>query len=1146
MSSSGFVLNMLSRFATAAAIAPLVLASAAHAQVEISSARKTPVLTSTASNGSAADITVSQDGSVVLTGGVAITGDSDNDIVLEEGSLITMDEAEDGDTGILLEAGQTGDLTMGGAISITDDIDSYEDEDDDGDADGEFASGSDRYGIRVAGDGVRTGDILVEDTGSIAVQGNDSAGLSIESEMVGNLTVLGSISVTGDNAVGVRVAGDLDGDVLLSGSSVSVTGENAVGVSVESAISGALQIQSSVSSNGYRYTYQPTSLADLDEDDAADVDLSDDSLYLEDLDADDLLQAGSAVQVTASVGGGILLGAAPSYEDSDGEDGDDDRDGVTNGKEDDDGDGTINADDDDRDGDGILDENEGTSSLTTYGAAPALAIGAASDDIVIGVYGTGDLAYGLINEGSITAYGVFDDIAATAVLIGGGTGSTLIEGGILNDGSITASSSEADATALRLSSGATVPTLVNSGSITATATTEGEDLATALMIDADASLSGIVNSGTIAAYIYGEAGDAVAIRDASGTVTSLTNTGGIFSYIVATDNDDDDETDDEVITGRTIAIDFSANTTGVTITQAAAANDPLSDYDGDGLYDDEDPDDDDDGILDEDDDDDNDDDNDGVADASEPYIVGDILLGSGADTVDIQNGYVIGDIAFGAGADSFSLSGGAVYQGALSDEDGLLDISVIDGVLQGLQGETLNLSSLTVGESGEIYFTIDPVTGTVGDYVVAGAAVFADGATISIHLDSLVDDDGQTFQILSAGSLSYGDVLGSDLSGSSPYMIVSTLSGDEAAGTIDVNLRKRTTTEMALSGVETAAYEAFYTALSRDEDVMDAFLNQSTREDFMNLYEQTLPDHSGGTLMSLASGVEAVTQALAARNNTAAVGEVSGWVQEINFYEDKDKTDTYGYRAEGFGVAGGVEKMTTAGAVGVSVALASSDMEDPESEAEEELSANLLELGLYWRAQGHGWTGWARGAVGYAAFNSTRTLVGDDIYLSTDADWDGYTLSTAAGFAYEHRFGRLSLRPEAYAEYFSLTEGSRRESGGGDAFDLEIDGRTGHVASATAAVKIGYAFGQNQMFRPELKLGWKQILSAEYDETTARYISGGESFSLTGEPISGGGPVFGLGMTMANGLSSLTLSGDAQLLEDYVRYSFLLRATFLF
>ena len=72
---------------------------------------------------------------------------------------------------------------------------------------------------------------------------------------------------------------------------------------------------------------------------------------------------------------------------------------------------------------------------------------------------------------------------------------------------------------------------------------------------------------------------------------------------------------------------------------------------------------------------------------------------------------------------------------------------------------------------------------------------------------------------------------------------------------------------------------------------------------FINLYEQMLPDHSGGSLVSLASGVDAVTRALTGRNASAAPGETSAWMQEINFYADKDKTDSYGFRSEGFGLA---------------------------------------------------------------------------------------------------------------------------------------------------------------------------------------------------------------------------------------------------
>src|SRR5690606_26270653 len=192
-------------------------------------------------------------------------------------------------------------------------------------------------------------------------------------------------------------------------------------------------------------------------------------------------------------------------------------------------------------------------------------------------------------------------------------------------------------------------------------------------------------------------------------------------------------------------------------------------------------------------------------------------------------------------------------------------------------------------------------------------------------------------------------------------------------------------------------YDAFYSALGRDEALRNAFLDQVGRDEFFNLYEQLLPEHSGGPLLSLASGVDAVTRALTGRNASAAPGETSAWVQEINFYADKDRTDTYGFRSEGFGIAGGVERGTGLGAIGVSAAFTSSDLEDPESEAEEVLSASLLELGAYWRAQGQYWTTWARAAAGYASFESARRLVGGGLNLRNEASWNGVSLTAAAG-----------------------------------------------------------------------------------------------------------------------------------------------------
>ena len=56
---------------------------------------------------------------------------------------------------------------------------------------------------------------------------------------------------------------------------------------------------------------------------------------------------------------------------------------------------------------------------------------------------------------------------------------------------------------------------------------------------------------------------------------------------------------------------------------------------------------------------------------------------------------------------------------------------------------------------------------------------------------------------------------------------------------------------------------------------------------------------------------------------------------------------------------------------------------------------NLLELGLYWRAQGQYWTTWARAAGGYASFSADRSLVATGVYLNNKSDWHGWTAAVA-------------------------------------------------------------------------------------------------------------------------------------------------------
>lgn len=1054
--------------ATAVAIAPLLAASQAAADVVISTSRTTPIRTSTATGTGPDNIEISNAGSIVLTTGTAVTIDSSNNLVISAGGSISMTNAASGATGVLVDPGLTTNIRVDGSITLTDSITDYPDTDSDGDFDGPWATGSDRYGIRLQAGGDTTGNLIIGQAGAVAVEGNNSYGVSVESNLVGRLDNFGLIRIMGDNSIGLRTLGTVTGPVNLLGT-ITARGADSSAVLIGNDVDGRLTLQGSIDASGYRYTTRGS-----DE-------------FIAKLDAEDMLQGGPAVLVTGNVSGGVVVDRPPTEADAN------------------------NADED---GDGIPDANETTGNINSFGSAAAIQVGSTTDSITLGVAGTGTNAYGFINRGTVTGQGVYDGIAANAIVFGGNPGqAVVIDGGVRNEGTIASLAYEANATAVRFGEGSSTPTFFNNGAITAGMSSDVAATGTTIQIDAGANLPSINNDGTLLASTGGGVADVYGIRDLSGTLTSITNTGSIQA--VSSANEDGDP-----ITSQRVAIDVSANTTGVTFIQDGIASTPTdADPDTDG---------------------------DGVTDTNEPITIGDVRFGSGADVLDVRNGYIDGDISFGAGADVLNISGGGLVRGAISNADGDLAVNISDGVLETRQTGVLDVSSLNIGADGNLIVTIDPAANNAsGGMNVSGTATLANGAGLGVRFNSLLDGPAR-FDLINAGTLNAGAINMDSFQENSPYLYVVEGGIDNANNTVYADVRQRTTQEAGLISVEASMYDAFYSSLSRDADMRAAFLAQLGRDEFINLYEQLLPDHSGGPLVSLASGVDAVTRALTGRNASAAPGETSAWVQEINFYADKEKTDSYGFRSEGFGIAGGVERGTGLGALGLSVAFTSSDLEDPESEAEEVLTANLLELGLYWRAQGQYWTTWARAAAGYATFESERRFVGAGLNLTSTSDWNGFTLSAAAGASYERNFGRFSIRPEGYIEYFSLSEDGHLEEGGGDGFDLDIDDRDGHLFSATAAINIGMSMGQNSWLKPELRLGWRQNISVDPGETIARFRSGGPDFTLSPDTIEGGGPIVGFRLNVGNELGMLSVSADAEMLDNYVRYMLFLRASFRF
>lgn len=1080
------------QLAAAVALAPLMMASGAAAQVVISNARTTPIVTSTANNGNPDSIVVANGGAIRVTSGTNVTVDSSHNFTTDVGGAVEMLDSASGSTGVLVLGGNSSNITNSGLITITEDYNPT-DTDNDGDVDGTFAQRTNRYGIRVTGPGALTGDI--RSTGGITVEGNQSAAISVETDLVGDLFNSGTIAMTGDQSYGIRTTGSVSGDIY-AGGSIAASGTGSIGVSIEGDVAGRVTLGGAITSTGYRYT---TSLNSLD---------------LDALDADDLRIGGSAVSITGNVVGGLLLDLAHV---DDPDDTDDDNDGIND-----------DTDTDDNN-DGIPDDLDGDAYVTSYGSAPAIEIGSMTNTVTLGQVGTGDLAYGFVNRGRIEASGLYDGIDATGVRIGlDGGMAVVLDGGLSNTGRIEAVSDNGDSRGIVIGSGASVATIRNAGAVVAVS--GGDDALEAVGIDilAGATTTTIVNAASVVSQVYGEAGNAFAIRDASGTVTSLTNTGVILATVVPTDDetdtdDDNDDASDEVITGRAYAIDLSANTTGVTIIQDGV-ND--GDDSGDGQPD-------------------VDTDGDGVDDTDEPSITGDILMGSGADQFQVLNGTVTGNIEFGTGADTFLVDGGAQIHGGITDTDGLLDITVVDGVLDARQTSATTITSLDVGTAGDLIVTVDGATQTAGGFVVNGTATVASGAGLGARFSSLLTDPTR-FVVVQATTLTAGSLDQTRLQENSPFMYIVNAGVDSTLNQIYIDARNRTSEEFGFITSEADAYGAFYGALATDAQLLEAFLSQTGRDGFFEMYEQIMPENSGGSLMSLATGVDAVTRALSGRGHVAGAGETSAWLQEINFYADKDRTESYGFRSEGFGFAGGVERGSGLGALGLSFALTSSDMEDPESEAEEVLSAQLLEFGLYWRAQGVHWHTWARGAVGYASFDSVRQLIAPGINRRNESAWNGYSVALAAGAAYNYQTGRWSIRPEAILEYFSLSEDAHEETGTGGAFDLGYEDRSGHILSSTIAVSLGASFGENHWLRPELRLGWRQIISHDPGDTVASFLSTGTPFTLAGESMEGGGPIVGLRLNLGNELGFLSIEADAEMLEDYVRYALLLRASFLF
>ncbi|MFT3729604.1 MAG: autotransporter domain-containing protein [Terricaulis sp.] len=485
----------------------------ALADTTVSTSTTTPLQTSTAGN-----VTVATGGAInVNANQTAITVNSNNSVT-NGGTLGSKDA--DNSVGILLGNGFGGTINNTGAITLSETY-VITDTDSDGDLDGAWAQGSNRFGILLNAGSAFTGNIT--SSGSITVSGNNSAGISLNAPVTGNIDLSGSITVNGDNSSAVHIGGaggGITGDVFIRTSN-SVRGVNSTGIDIDAPISGQLRINGTSIVSGFHSLTRPTDTSHLD--------------------ADDTLIGGAAIAIHSSVAGGVTLEGIGVEDDVD-----DDGDGVTEAAGDTNDDVTIN--------------------VTSVGSAPAILVQAdPSANLVLGVNANN---LGLQIKGTVTGAGVYDGIIAHAItVLGNGASTTTINGGIALDFNVTASSTEADAFGLLIGAGASTPQVLQRKSLTVTSLSETAHNAYGIYLDTGANVPSISNTGTFVTQVFGEVGNAVAITDRSNTLTTITNTGTLQARVVATDSDPTDNVPPPPVTGTSTAIDVSTSTVGVTFNQ---------------------------------------------------------------------------------------------------------------------------------------------------------------------------------------------------------------------------------------------------------------------------------------------------------------------------------------------------------------------------------------------------------------------------------------------------------------------------------------------------------------------------------------------------------------------------------------------------
>uniref|UniRef100_UPI0026F2B0FE autotransporter outer membrane beta-barrel domain-containing protein n=1 Tax=Phenylobacterium aquaticum TaxID=1763816 RepID=UPI0026F2B0FE len=464
---------------------------------------------------------------------------------------------------------------------------------------------------------------------------------------------------------------------------------------------------------------------------------------------------------------------------------------------------------------------------------------------------------------------------------------------------------------------------------------------------------------------------------------------------------------------------------------------------------------------------------------------------------------------------------------------------------------TLNLTSLSLGAKSTLTLTIDPNAGTYTSLAVAGPATLATGAKIGVSLTSLLMGQA-SYVVVRSTSLSSG-VLDTSLLGAVPYLYDASLTTDTSAGTLAINLSRKTVAQLGLPASSSQAYEPMVAAINTDTAIRDAFLAMQTRTGFMKAYNQLLPEHGGGVFESVSANIDAFARAIDDRQGPDAGGL---WVQQTGFTMTHDGSDDApGYTAGGIGLIGGMEWAAGPwGVVGATLGGSSSHVNPDAASGASKLAVNTFEGGGYWRYVAGNLTLNARLGGSYMQTTSHRAIYllnddGDALLAKAvaNAKWSGWAMAGRVAATYEAHVGPLYARPSASIDYLRLEEDAYSEKDGGEAVDLHVSARQSSRSTGFAGLVTGTRYGDPESWwGPEVTLGYREVGSGELGSTTAKFLSGTTSFNVLADEIKGGGVVARIAVKGENAGGAFVVEGGAETRDATAIYDLRLAAHFKF